>query len=128
MRSLFAFLFCLLLALPAAAQDEAAEKAAALKFVKTIKELVAKDQREAIAKLIDYPLNVDGKPKAKNAAAFGKAYDAIFTKTVKECLQKHNLKEEVNSVKGAYMVGWGCIWFEPDDKDIMHIVTVNTKE
>lgn len=130
MRSLFALIFCLFLALPAVAadQDEAAEQAAALEFVKKVQKMVADDQRDELAKLVTYPLDVDYKPKAKTAAALVKAYDTIFTKAVRECVQKHNLKEEVNNIKGAYMIGWGCIWFEPDDDGKMHIVGINTKE
>ena len=130
MRSLLVAVLCLLLATPALAADseEAAEQAAALKFVKTLQDLAAKGQSKDIAKLVDYPLYLDGKPKIKNADAFVKNYDSIFTPLVKECLDQHKMDEEFSSVKGDYPVGWGCIWITPGEKGKMSFGAVNTKK
>ena len=125
----FAILLSLVLVSPARADDpeEAAEKAAAKEFVKTIQTMVAEGKSQDIGKLVQYPMSVDYKPKIKNAAAFVKAYDTIFTPKVKECVRTHDLSEEVNSIKGDYMVGWGCLWFGPNDDGTMTIFSVNTK-
>lgn len=123
MRVFFALALCLLLAVPAAADDS---DKAAKEFIKKLQQLASKDQREDIAKLISFPLDGDIKPQVKNAAAFIKGYDKIFTPAVKECLAKHDMKEEVNSIKGAFMVGWGCVWFEEEDNGKMSIVSINT--
>ena len=104
-----------------------AERVAAGNFVKRLQMLAAEGKRQELAKLVNYPLTVDGKARTKNADAFVKSYDAIFTKTVQTCLREHNLKEEIFSRNGQYMVGWGCIWFSPAERGGMTIDAVNTK-
>ena len=123
------FAFTCALALNAQAMDaqETAERVAASNFVTQLQSLVAEGKRQELAKLVSYPLTVDGKKGSKNADAFVKSYDAIFTKTVQTCLQEHNLKEEIFSRNGQYMVGWGCIWFSPAERGGMTIDAVNTK-
>ncbi len=124
-----AFALMLVLAPVARAADaeEQAEQAEAAKFVKTLQALVAGGQKQELAKLVGYPLEVDGKERAKNEAAFVKNYDAIITKSVVQCAREHDSTEEVFSRNGQYMVGWGCIWFSPAEKGGMTIDAVNTK-
>ena len=123
------FVFTCALALNAQAMDaeETAERVAAGNFVKQLQTLAAEGKRQELARLVAYPLTVDGKKRAKNADAFVKSYEAVFTKTVQTCLREHNLKEEIFSRNGQYMVGWGCIWFFPAERGDMVISTVNTK-
>ena len=124
-----AFALMLVLAPSARATDaeEQAERAEAAKFVKTLQALVAGGQKQELAKLVGYPLNVDGRQRVKNEAAFIKNYDAIITKSVVQCAREHDSTEEVFSRNGQYMVGWGCIWFSPAEKGGMTIDAVNTK-
>ena len=122
-----AFMFVLSPVVRAADAEEQAEQAEAAKFVKTLQTLVAEGQKQELAKLVGYPLEVDGKERAKNEAAFVKNYDAIITKSVAQCAREHDLTQEVFSRNGQYMVGWGCIWFSPAEKGGMTIDAVNTQ-
>ena len=124
-----AFALMLVLAPVARAADaeEQAEQAEAAKFVKTLQVLVAGGQKQELAKLVGYPLKVDGRERAKNEAAFVKNYDAIITKSVIQCAREHDATEEVFSRNGQYMVGWGCIWFSPAEKGGMTIDAINTQ-
>lgn len=124
---LFAFMCALALNAQAMDAAETAERVAAGNFVKQLQTLAAEGKRQELAKLVNYPLTVDGKERAKNANAFVKSYDAIFTKTVQTCLREHDLKEEIFTRNGQYMVGWGCIWFSLAERGGMTIDAVNTK-
>ena len=104
------------------------ELKAAGNFVKQLQALVAEGKKQELARLVNYPLTVDGKKSAKNMDAFVKSYDAIFTKAVQTCLREHNLKGEIFSRNGQYMVGWGCIWFSPAERGGMTIDAVNTND
>ena len=123
MRTLLVFVFCLSLFSPVHAADTTDK--AALEFVKTVQQLIAKDDREALAQLVAYPVTVDGVGKITNAAGFVSAYDAIVTADVKECVRSHAMGEPMSRIKFAYMINWGCIWFEDDEKGVMNIFAVN---
>ena len=129
LTAVLAFALALILApvVRAADAEEQAGQAEAARFVKTLQTLIAGGQKQELAKLIGYPLVVDGKERAKNEAAFIKNYDAIITKSVIQCAREHDSTEEVFSRNGQYMVGWGCIWFSPAEKGGMTIDAVNTK-
>ena len=101
----FALMLVLAPAVRAADAEEQAERAEAVKFVKTLQTLVAGGQKQELAKLVGYPLNVDGRQRVKNEAAFVKNYDAIITKSVVQCAREHDSTEEVFSRNGQYMVG-----------------------
>lgn len=107
---------------------EKTEAEAAKDFIRQLQTLAAEDKRQELAGLVSYPLNVNKKPamEIKNADAFVKNYDALFTEAVQECLRGHDLDEDVfvrNQVE--YMVGDGCIWFSPDDKGNMAMFVIN---
>lgn len=120
--------FCVL-PLPALADDEGdAERKAAVAFVTTVREAVSAGNKEAVAKLVSYPLEVDGAGSVKDSAAFLKRYDAIVTAAVKKCVSEHNAGEDIFQRNGQYMIGWGCFWFSPDEGNRMGIDAVNTKE
>ena len=130
-RKVFQTALILLLALavaPAARADdeEKAEQIAAVAFVKKLQGLIAKDRKQELANLAIYPLTVNGKEKAADAAGFVRHYDEIITPTVRNCAREHDFSEEVFQRNGQYMVGWGCIWFSPDEKSGMTIDAVNT--
>ena len=124
---LFAFTGVLALNVQAMDAEETAERVAAGNFIKQLQTLVEEGKRQELAKLVNYPLTVDGKNRAKNADAFVTSYDAVFTKAVQTCLREHKQKEEIFSRNGQYMVGWGCIWFSPAERRGMTIDAVNTK-
>lgn len=124
MRILIAGILCLFFAAPAIASEETDK--AALEFVKNLQRMLRDNKRDEIAKLIDYPLLVDGEATVKDAAAFVREYDSIVTSHVGECAQNHDTGVPMEQVKAAYMVGPGCIWFEPDDTNAMTIFAVNT--
>ena len=101
---------------------------AALEFVKKLQQLVRDGRRDDIAKLIDYPLLVNGKRAIKDAAAFARKYDSVITAQVRECVRNHDTRELMEQVKAAYMVGDGCIWFnEPDAQGAATIFAVNNR-
>ena len=110
------------------ATDELQEEVvAAGEFVKKLQILAAEGDKQELAKLVGYPLTVNGKENsAKNADAFVQSYDDIFTESVQTCLRDHNLEEATFSSNGLYMVGWGCIWFFPTERGDMLIHAVNT--
>lgn len=121
------FMLALAPAAQAADAEEQAERAEAARFVKTLQTLIAEGRKQELAKLAGYPLEVDGRERAKNEANFVKNYDAIITTSVVQCAREHDSTEEVFSRNGQYMVGWGCIWFSPAEKGGMTIDAVNTK-
>lgn len=122
----FALMLILAPVVRAADGEEQTERAEAEKFVKTLQTLVAGGQKQELAKLVGYPLDVDGKERAKNEAAFVKNYESIITGSVAQCVREHDSTEEIFSRNGQYMVGWGCIWFSPAEKGGMTIDAVNT--
>ena len=125
------FLFCAFctLSVPALADDEgAAGQKAAAAFVSAVREAVADGNKEAVAKLVNYPLEVDGAESIKDSAAFLKRYDAVITAAVKKCVAGHNTGEDIFQRNGQYMIGWGCFWFSPDEGGRMGIDAINTKE
>lgn len=123
----FALLLVLAPVARAADAEAQTEQAEAAKFVTILQTLVAEGRKQELAKLVGYPLEVDGRERAKNEAAFVKNYNAIITKSVVQCAREHDSTEEVFSRNGQYMVGWGCIWFSPAEKGGMTIDAINTK-
>ncbi len=126
MRVLCFVVVCLFLPFSAAAGDTMGKTAQA--FVKNLQQLLDSDQREAIARQVHYPLTVDGKKSIRNAAAFLKSYDAIFTKAVQQCVKQQDTSVAFEMVKSSYMAGWGCIWFDAFESGTVKIYSVNTKE
>ncbi len=133
MRYFYMVILCLTLATPAMAMDWLGARGPA--FVKSLQQLVSKDQKAEIAELVSYPLSVDGNDSINDQATFVQAYDSIFTKAVKECLAQEDTSRNMESVDGSYMIGWGCVWFDevlpddaPDDaKGKVSILSVNTQ-
>ena len=118
------FLFCCVFTSVSFAATQ--EEVAAGEFIKKLQLLAAEGNKQELAKLVDYPLTMNGKKGAANADAFVKRYNEIFTKDVQSCLRDHDLKEPVFSRNGEYMVGQGCIWFFPTQQGNMVINAVNT--
>ena len=110
MRYLFVAMLCLVLATPAAAMDWLGERAPA--FVQSLQQMINADQREAIAQQVVYPLTVDGQASIADQAAFLQAYDAIFTKDVRQCVAGQDTSQNMQAIQSSYMIGWGCIWFD----------------
>ncbi len=126
-------LWSLVLATPVAAMDWLGPRCP--EFVKSLQQMVKKNERERIAKVVSYPLTVDGKNAVPDQAAFIKAYDSIFTKDVRECVAKEDTSHNLEAVGNSYMIGRGCVWFDKvieegagaDAKRQISILSVNTK-
>ncbi len=108
-------------------QTKKTDQETAKDFVKQLRTLAAEGKSREVAALVSYPLTVNKKPRLtiKDAEAFIKNYDAVFSKSVRECLRDHKMEEDVFVSNGQYMVGWGCIWFFPDKQGNMAISAIN---
>lgn len=85
---------------------------AADKFFLEIKQAVEKNERDKIAALVSYPINVSIKgrrTKLRSKAELLKNYNTVFNETVKQALAKSAAPSFVN-YQGV-MIGDGEIWF-----------------
>lgn len=94
-----------------------------------IQELVAKENKEAVAEYIQYPLNVyntKGKTNIQNKEELINHYNEIFTERVKNAFARQKLDNIFVNYKGV-MVGQGEVWFtqSTNSKYKYVILTIN---
>jgi hypothetical protein len=83
------------------------------KTFNTIKELVARNDKEEVAAYVLYPLNVNhgsARRTIRTKQEFIKEYDTLMTIKVKKALANQNVKDTFVNYQGV-MVGNGEIWF-----------------
>lgn len=95
----------------------------------TIQELVAKENKEAVAEYIQYPLNVYNtkeKINIQNKEELINHYNEIFTARVKNAFARQKLDNIFVNYKGV-MVGQGEVWFtqSASSKNRYVILTIN---
>jgi hypothetical protein len=95
------------------------------KFFVDLKTAVEKNERQKVAALIDYPINVllrGRRLKLRNKAELLKNYDAVFNGKVRQALAKSTAPSFAN-YQGV-MIGDGEIWFNLI-KDKLKITAIN---
>ncbi|MBZ8134192.1 hypothetical protein [Afifella sp. IM 167] len=95
-------------------------------FLARLKQAAAADDREALAGMVRYPLNVygPGKPKTYgNAKALLADFDKVFTPGVKTAISEATYGSLFIRDQGA-MIGNGEVWFDGADGKIL-IKTIN---
>ncbi len=95
-------------------------------FFFNFQQAVKKNNKAAVASMVNYPLNVNenGKThKIKNAAGFIAKYDSIMTPEIKRTLGYAIEKELFVNWQGV-MVGSGELWFGQSD-DKLGLIAVN---
>jgi hypothetical protein len=96
-------------------------------FLKNLQALVSMDKKEAIAKLIQFPINIkiSGKKISLNSTtAFLKNYGQAFNSTVKDAILKQKSSDLFVNWQGV-MIGNGQIWFRPQPNGQLKIVAIN---
>lgn len=98
------------------------------KFFDTLKKAVAEDDRQAIAALVDYPINVriNGKStKINDTKHFVAVYDQIVTDKVKQAIAKQTYATLFANAEGV-SIGDGEIWFSGlGDGSTVRITAIN---
>ncbi|MCW3093497.1 MAG: hypothetical protein JWP81_4566 [Ferruginibacter sp.] len=89
-------------------------------FLKQLQSLVLNNDKEQLAKYIQYPL----RKSIKSPKDFIKNYDNIFTKDVKLSIAKINLSQVFRNSKGA-MSEEGRVWFSQVGNEFK-IIAVNS--
>jgi len=90
-------------------EDQAVED-----FVRVLKQAVAKDQRNQVASMVNYPLRVNlsnGRTmKVANSSALLKTYENVFTPKVKSAIAEQDESDLFAKADGI-MIGRGEVWF-----------------
>jgi hypothetical protein len=101
---------------------------AAEKFFLDLQTIVAKDDRQAVANAINYPITVKVKGrrvKLRSKAELLRQYAVVFNQQVKQALAKQQASDLFVNYQGV-MIGNGQIWFNqlPNNKGFK-IIAVN---
>jgi hypothetical protein len=96
-------------------------------FVARLKQVVAADDRAAVAAMVNYPLTVNssgGRSMTyRNAAALSASYERVFTPEVKAAVAAATADDLFSRDQGV-MIGNGEIWMN-ELRGSMKIITVN---
>jgi hypothetical protein len=105
--------------------DDATE---AEKFFLHLQTIVAKDDRQAVADAINYPITVKVKGrrvKLRSKAELLRQYAAVFNQQVKQALAKQQAGDLFVNYQGV-MIGRGEIWFNQlPDRQVLKIIAIN---
>lgn len=93
------------------------------KFIQTFIDNIKKDDKEAVAKMISYPLRRENPiPSIQNKAELVKRYSEIFDAALKKEIISSNVDKDWSEVGWrGIMLNRGTIWFDTDGK----IITIN---
>lgn len=98
------------------------------KFFDTLQKAIAADDRQTVASLVDYPVEVQigGKTtKIADAAHFTAAYDRIVTDKVKQAVARQTYATLFANAQGV-SIGDGEIWFSGiGDGSTIKIIAIN---
>lgn len=97
------------------------------KYFYEVQELIARDDREAVARNLNYPvdLNINNKTVTiKNVEEMLQQYDTVFTQDVKKAVAEQKVENLFVNANGI-MVGNGQIWFGAAEGEKYFILSVN---
>lgn len=95
-------------------------------FVASLQKALAADDKEAVAKLVSYPLTVslgDQELEIEDKAALVRQYDQVFTKAIKQNIQAQPLNDIFVNKQGVMVGSDGKVWALPDG-DILRVYTI----
>ncbi len=101
-------------------------------FFNYVKAANAAGDARAMAKLVSFPLTVNGKKNIKTAAVFIARYSEIFNANVRKAVERQQFETLFSNYQGA-MFGDGQVWFtalcdqRTCDTYKLRIVAVNNK-
>ena len=100
-------------------------KAEYQKFIKKFIENVKKDNKEAVAEMISYPLKRENPiPEIQNKAEFVKRYYEIFDPTLKSEISKSNSAKDWSEMGWrGIMLNQGTVWFDIEGR----LISINYK-
>ncbi len=95
-------------------------------FLKYLKVLVKNNNRNEIARFIDYPVLQAKRTtrNIKNENDFVNNYDKLFNEKVKSALENQKLNQIFRNYQGA-MVGGGQLWFEETPDGEFKVIAIN---
>jgi hypothetical protein len=112
----------------------------AIAFLAKFQDALKRNNHEAVALLVNYPLRVTGaagKTQVRSRAQLLSSFDGIFTATVRSAILKATPDDVWGNYQG-FMIGDGVIWFDgiihrnqagrtsaPDAKYPFKLITVN---
>lgn len=110
----------------AAFEIAATDRAAVAEFLHALQTAVAKDDRDAVAELVSYPLHVYSRKRLSvgSRQEFLRRYPMIFTARVKRSVAAARLETLFANWQGV-MFDSGRVWFAPDEQGALKIVTIN---
>ena len=111
----------------AAFEIAATDRAAVAEFLTALQTAVAKDDRDAVAELVRYPLRVGSRKRLISVGSrqeFLRRYPMIFTERVKASVAAARLETLFANWQGV-MFDSGRVWFAPDELGALKIVTIN---
>lgn len=90
-------------------------------FVASLQKALAADDKQAVAKLVSYPLMVSlggQELEIENQAALVRQYDQIFTKTIKENILAQPLNDIFVNKQGVMVGSDGKVWALPEGNNL----------
>ncbi len=99
----------------------------ARRFLATLQALVKADDRQQIAGMIRYPLNVYSAKRHRrisNPGAFVSGYPVLFSPAVKKAIEQQSPECLFGNWQGV-MIGNGEVWFEEGPDGTIKIKTLN---
>jgi hypothetical protein len=99
---------------------------AAVVLFKQLQIAVQKDDRNAVANIVFYPLRVSGVYRVHNRTAFLRHYDKIFDKKVQEGIAQQ-IPECINGNSRGFFTNLGEVWIEALNYGPMKVIAVNSE-
>jgi hypothetical protein len=104
------------------------DAAAVKKFLLQLQQAVAKDQREVVSGLVNYPMSAwagEGNITVRNRRELVAKYNAIFTRRLQKTIAEATLETTWANWQGV-MIDSGRIWFRPVEQGSnLRIITIN---
>jgi hypothetical protein len=88
----------------------------AMAFFEKLRAAVDRDDRDAVAEMVQFPLRVNGKFRIATRKEFLRVYDRVFDTKVREAIKRQRTECIFGNWQG-FMAGRGDVWFEYTPKD-----------
>jgi hypothetical protein len=95
-------------------------------FVASLQKALAADDKDAVAKLVSYPLTVSlggQELEIEDKAALVRQYDQVFTKAIKQNIQAQPLNDIFVNKQGIMVGSDGKVWALPDG-DVLRVYVI----
>jgi hypothetical protein len=88
----------------------------AMTFFEKLRKVVERNDRNAVAEMVHFPLRVNGKYRVANRKEFLRMYDRVFDAKVRQAIKQQRTECIFGNWQG-FMAGNGDVWFEYTLKD-----------